>query len=76
MILFTTQFQFYPFQAGVTNIVTACDDVPAGDVWPLSKLRHLRSLIEAEGGLDWTVVEVLPVSEAIKTGAPHDVWKR
>ena len=56
------------FKAGVTNIVTALDDVPPGEVWTLSALQQLRSIIEEEGGLSWTIVEVLPVHEAIKSG--------
>ena len=58
------------FKAGVTNIVTALDDVPVGEVWTLNELQHLRSIIEEEGGLSWTIVEVLPVHEAIKSGKP------
>ena len=30
------------YEAGVTNIVTALDDVPVGEVWTLPKLQHLR----------------------------------
>ena len=56
------------FKAGVTNIVTALDDVPVGEVWTLPALQHLRGIIEEEGGLSWTIVEVLPVHEAIKSG--------
>ena len=72
-----SEFALYPlfpnsliFKAGVTNIVTALDDVPVGEVWTLNELQHLRSIIEEEGGLSWTIVEVLPVHEAIKSGKP------
>jgi mannonate dehydratase len=60
----------------VTSIVTALDDVCVGEVWTLSKLLHLKKLIGAEKGLTWTIVEVLPVHEAIKTGGPKLEWKR
>ena len=56
------------FQAGVSNIVTALDDVPVGEVWTPPALQCLRRAIEEEGGLSWTIVEVLPVHEAIKSG--------
>lgn len=63
-------------QAGVSNIVTALDDVPVGEVWTLPALQHLRSIIEEEGGLSWTIVEVLPVHEAIKSGETNALRKK
>jgi mannonate dehydratase len=52
-------------QIGVEGIVTALYDVPAGEVWPYEAIAGLKNEIEA-GGLRWSVVESLPVGEAIK----------
>lgn len=56
-------------QAGAEGIVTALYDIKPGDVWPRRAIKERRALIEA-AGLTWDVVESLPVSEAIRTGAP------
>lgn len=54
-------------QIGVEGIVTSLHDVPNGDVWTIDKIRSLQALIE-DAGMRWSVVESLPVSEAIKYG--------
>ncbi|MDR2232381.1 MAG: mannonate dehydratase, partial [Tannerella sp.] len=54
-------------QIGVEGIVTALYDVPNGEVWSPEKILDLKHFIEANG-LQWSVVESLPVSEAIKYG--------
>ncbi|MBS0125371.1 mannonate dehydratase [Thetidibacter halocola] len=56
-------------QAGASGIVTALYDIRPGDVWPREAIAARKSQIEA-AGLAWDVVESLPVSEAIRTGAP------
>jgi mannonate dehydratase len=54
-------------QIGVEGIVTSLHDVPAGQVWTPEAVRDMVDYIEA-AGLRWSVVESLPVSEAIKYG--------
>lgn len=52
-------------QAGVEGIVTALHQFAPGEVWPLEAIRERQELVRA-AGMEWVVVESLPVSEAIK----------
>jgi mannonate dehydratase len=54
-------------QTGASGIVTALHEIAYGEVWPRAAIADRRARIEA-AGLQWQVVESLPIHERIKRG--------
>ena len=66
-------------EAGATGIVTALHQIPGGAAWSAEAIAERKALIEA-AGLRWSVVESIPVTNAIKSRSGNwrsdiDAWR-
>lgn len=57
-------------QIGVQGIVTSLYDIPPGNPWSMEQINELNEYI-LKHELTWSVVESLPIAEAIKYGASN-----
>lgn len=52
-------------QCGVTGIVTALHQIPVGEIWPIEDIKVRQQIIK-DAGMEWAVIESLPVHDDIK----------
>ncbi len=66
-------------EAGATGVVTALHQIPGGTAWTADAVRERQGMIAA-AGLTWSVVESIPVTNAIKARTANwradvEAWK-
>ncbi len=54
---------------GVTGVITTLYDIPAGEVWPLERIKALQKEVE-DAGLDIAGIESVNIHDEIKIGGP------
>ena len=52
---------------GVTGVITTLYDIPAGDVWPIERIKALQKEVE-EAGLEIAGIESVNIHDSIKIG--------
>ena len=57
-------------QAGATGIVNSLHQIPYGVIWSTEEIEKRQAIVRADRslGLEWKVVESLPIHESVKIG--------